>query len=167
VSAAWFNWKKMTGVLCDKKMKIKLKSKINRTMIRPAMIYEAETWTMKKVYEKRLDVAEMRMLRWNWGVTRLDRIWNEVIRSKMKATEVSKKIQERRLQWFGHVERRDELYVGKKIDRIVVMGKRGRGRPKKKWSNCVNEDLKEKNLTGREVHNRSIWKQLSRNTDSA
>lgn len=59
--------------------------------------------SLKKANEMRLEVAEMRMLRWSCRATRLDRI-----RNKIKATEVSEKIQERRLQWYGHVEQRDE-----------------------------------------------------------
>ncbi|XP_026679257.1 uncharacterized protein LOC113467333 [Diaphorina citri] len=103
----------------------------------------------------------MRLLRWSCGVTRLDRIRNEIIRSKIKVTEISKKIQERRLQWYGHVQRREENYVGKKIARLEVEGKRGRGRPKKKRENCINEDLHEKGLSGNEVHNRMDWKRLT------
>jgi hypothetical protein len=49
------------------------------------MMYGAETWTMKKVYEKRLEVTEMRMLRSN----EVDRIRNEVIKNRIKVKEVS------------------------------------------------------------------------------
>ncbi|XP_026684524.1 uncharacterized protein LOC113470359 [Diaphorina citri] len=66
VSAAWMNWKKMTGVLCGKRMSLKMKGKVYRTVVR-------------------LEVAEMRMLRWSCGVTRLDRIRNEVI-NKIKVS---------------------------------------------------------------------------------
>jgi hypothetical protein len=59
------------------------------------------------VHKKRLEVAKMRMLRWSCVVTRLDRIRNEVIRNKIKVKEVSKKVQERRMQWYGHVQRRE------------------------------------------------------------
>ena len=56
------------------------KGKLYKTVVRPAMMYGAETWAVKKPQEKKLDVAEMRMLRWMSGVTTLDRIWNERIR---------------------------------------------------------------------------------------
>ena len=49
---------------------------------------------MKKAQEKKLDVAEMRMLRWMSGVTKLDRIRNERIRGTTKLGEISKKVQE-------------------------------------------------------------------------
>ena len=38
--------------------------KVYRTVVRPALMYEAETWALKKAQEKKLEVAEMRMLRW-------------------------------------------------------------------------------------------------------
>ncbi|KAL1451862.1 hypothetical protein WDU94_006198 [Cyamophila willieti] len=99
------------------------------------------------------------------GFTRRDRKRNTWIRAKTKVTEVSKKIQERRLQWYGHVERRDESYIGKRIENIIERGRKGRGRPKKRWRNCVNEDLREKSLSGNEAHNRTAWKRLTKNAD--
>jgi hypothetical protein len=76
---------------------------------------------------------------------------------------VSKKVQERRMQWYGHVQRREENYVGKRVERMIVDGNRGRDRPKKRWKNCIIKDLREKNLTGDEVHNRADWKRLAKN----
>ena len=58
---------------------------------------------MKKSQEKELDVAEMRMLRWMRGVTKPDRIRNEIIIVTTKVGEISKKVQESRLKWYGHV----------------------------------------------------------------
>ena len=40
------NWKKCSGVSCDKRMPVKLKGKVYRTVVRPAMLYGAETWAM-------------------------------------------------------------------------------------------------------------------------
>ena len=40
------------------------------------------------------------------GVTRLDKIRNERIRGTTKVGEITKKVQERRLKWHGHVMRR-------------------------------------------------------------
>ena len=54
----------------------KFKVKVYKREARPAMMYGAEIWAVKKVQEKKLDVAEMRMLRWVCGVTKLDRIRN-------------------------------------------------------------------------------------------
>ena len=77
-------------------------------VVRPAIMYGAETWALKKAQEKKLDVAEMMMLRWMSGVTKLDRIRNERIRGKTKVGEISKKVQESRLEWYEHVLRRED-----------------------------------------------------------
>ena len=52
------------------------------------------------------------------GVTKLDRIRNEIIRGIAKVREICKKVQESSLKWYGHVLRREEGYVGK---RVMVM----------------------------------------------
>ena len=70
-----------------------------------------------------------RSLRWMSGVTKLDRIRNERIRGTTKVGEISKKVQESRLKWYGHVLRTEEEYVGRGV-MVEVPGKRRRGRPK-------------------------------------
>ena len=121
------------GVLCDRRITLRVKGKVYKTVVRPAMMYGAETWAVKKAKEKKLDVAEMRMLRWMSGVTKLDRIRNERIRGTTRVGEISKKVQESRLKWYGHVLRREDEYVGKRVMAIEVPGKRRRGRPKRRW----------------------------------
>ena len=39
-------------------------------------------------------------------------------------------MQESSLKWYGHVLRREDEYVGKKVMAMEVPGKRRRGRPK-------------------------------------
>ena len=51
------------------------------------------------------------MLGWMTGVTKLDKIWNERIRGTTKVGEISKKVQESRLKWYGLVLRREYEYI--------------------------------------------------------
>ena len=65
VGAGWINCKKCSGVLCHRKMPVQLTGKVYTTVIRPAMLYGAETWATTKIQEKRIEVTEMMMmLRW-------------------------------------------------------------------------------------------------------
>ena len=80
IQSGWKNWKSVSGILCDRIISLRVEGKVYKTVVRPAMIYGAETWAVKKVQEKKLDVAEMRLLKWMSGVTKLDRIRNERIR---------------------------------------------------------------------------------------
>ena len=99
IQSGWKNWKRISGILCDRRISLRVKGKVYKTVVRPAMMYGAETWAVKKAHEKKLDVAEMRVLRWMSGVTKMDRIRNERIRGTTKVGEISKKVQESRLKW--------------------------------------------------------------------
>jgi hypothetical protein len=74
IKAGWLKWRQTSGVLCDPRVPLKLKSKFCRTAIRPAMLYGAECWSTKRRHVQRLSVAEMRMLRWICSHTRRDRV---------------------------------------------------------------------------------------------
>ena len=69
----------------------------------------------------------MRMLQWMCGVTKLDKIRNERIRGATIVGEITKKVQERRLKWYGHVMRREGHYVGRRVMVMKVQERRKRG----------------------------------------
>ncbi|KAF3650530.1 Syntaxin-81 [Capsicum annuum] len=95
------------GVLCDKKVPLMLKGKFYRVTVCPAMLYGAECWLVTHSHIQKVKVAEMRMLRLLCGLTRGDKIMNEIIREKMRVALVEDKMREGRQRWFGHVMRRD------------------------------------------------------------
>jgi len=73
------NEKNASGVLCDRRIPLKLKGRVYRMVVRPALLYGAECWPIKKSHNQRMRVAEMRMICWICGHTRLDKIRNKVI----------------------------------------------------------------------------------------
>ena len=77
-------------MLCDKKVPIKLKDKVYKTVIKPTMTYGAECWADRKKDENRLHVAEMRMLRWISGKTRKDNVRNQIVQEDAKVCQMSK-----------------------------------------------------------------------------
>ena len=105
-------------VICDRKVSAKVKGKVYQTAVRPAMMYGLETVAVTKRHEAELEVAELKMLRFAMGVTRLDKIRNEYIRGMAHIDWFECKLRELRLRWFGHVQRRDEDYVGKRTLRM-------------------------------------------------
>jgi len=130
-------------VLCDKRMPVGLKGKIYRMVVRPAMLYGSKCWPTKKTQIQRLMVAEMRMIRWMCGYTRMDIISNGVIRDLVKVAPIEDKLGEVRLRWFGHVKRRSADVPMRRCKRInVPNGNRRRGRPKKSLEEVIRENLK-------------------------
>ncbi|EYC21300.1 hypothetical protein Y032_0019g3737 [Ancylostoma ceylanicum] len=125
-NAAWSKWRQVTGVLCDKKVPLKLKSKIYCTVVRPVALYGAECWPTTLKQEQTLHTMEMRMLRWTCGITRLDRVRNEDVRSLFGVAPITAKMREARLRWYGHVLRSDKNSVAKSTMNITVEGRRPR-----------------------------------------
>ena len=166
ISTGWIKWRGLTSVLCDRRMPKKMKGKIYKTVIRPAMLYGSECWPVKKDDERALEVTEMKMLRWSVGVTRKDRIRNETIRASLGVRNIAEKIQGRRLQWYGHIMRRPEDYVGNVANKIKAPTKKKRGQHKK-WAHCVKNDLKELQLAVEDTADRCKWKKLTCMADPA
>ena len=75
--------------------------------------------------EQRMNVAEMRMLRWMSGVTREDKIRNKYIRGSIGVASIVDKMRENRLRWLGHVLRREETEAVRLVKEMYVYGKRG------------------------------------------
>ncbi|XP_047469491.1 uncharacterized protein LOC125025518 [Penaeus chinensis] len=106
----------MSGVLCDRKVPPRVKGKIRRTVVQPAMMYGMETVSLSIRDTKRLEVAEMKMCRWALGHTLKDHVRNEYIKERMGIVGIGVRCKESRLRWFGRVKRRDEVYVGRRGD---------------------------------------------------
>ena len=140
VGAGWMNWKKCSGVLCDKMMPVKLRERsIEQLLDLLCYIYGAETWATTKRQESRIEVNEMRMLRWMGGVTRKDKIRNEHIRGTTKVVQASRKITERRLKWYGHVMRMEEDHVVRRVMAKAIPGKGRERETKDKVEGCVQK----------------------------
>jgi hypothetical protein len=69
----------------------KLKDKFYMTGIRSAMLYGAECWSTKRRHIQQLSVAEMCMLRWICGHTRLDRVRNDDICDRIGVALIEEK----------------------------------------------------------------------------
>nr|GEW52010.1 hypothetical protein [Tanacetum cinerariifolium] len=74
--------------------------------IRPAMLYGSKCWPIIKAQANRVEVAELRMLRWTYGITMVDMIPNGVFRAELDVDYIINKMREGRLRWFRHVKRR-------------------------------------------------------------
>ena len=73
------------------------------------------------------------------------------------AKDLSVKLRQRRLRWFGHVKRVEEGVLREVVE-VRIGGWQPVGRPRKKWSGCVMEDM---NILGIEEYmaqDREMWR---------
>jgi len=104
--------------------------------VRSIMLHGSETWPIRKENEVAHRRAEMRMVRWMCGVKLQDRIPSKGLRERIGLDDIISVLQQNRLQWYGHVLRKEENDWMKKCTEYQVEGAMPRGRPKKTWRDC-------------------------------
>ena len=107
-------------------------------LIIPFAIYACETWSLKKVDMNKLNVFQNKCLRTMVGKRRTDHASIEQLKRTLGINDILDMIKRRRLNWFGHVTRRDSStsYV-KKSYKSDFSQKRPKGRPPKRWSDLI------------------------------
>uniref|UniRef100_A0A8C8DHP6 ribonuclease H n=1 Tax=Oryzias sinensis TaxID=183150 RepID=A0A8C8DHP6_9TELE len=141
------------------------KRRLYEGVVVPAALYGAETWSLKVAEKRKLNVVEMRCLRSMCGVTRMDRVRNEVIRERTGVMrELADRAEQKALGWFGHVERMGRERLVKRVYESDVSGVRMRGRPRMGWTEGVRRALNARGMTvvqGREAaQDRDGWREL-------
>ena len=66
----------------------------------------------------------------------------EDIRKEVDVKPVETFLENKRLKWFGHCLRRERNHICAKSLRLEVSGRRSRGRPKKRWRDNIQGDMK-------------------------
>ena len=160
VQAGWNGWRRVSGVVCDKRLPARVKGKVYSSVIRPAMVYGLETVAVTKKQVEEIEVGEMKKLRFTMGVTRKDKIRNELIWSTVKVERLGMKMRESRLRWYGHVMSRVQEYAERRMMEMELPGKKRRGRPKKRFLIVVKEDMVEVRAKETDVEDRKIWRMM-------
>ena len=118
--------RKVSGVLCDRKLSAKIKGKMYKSVVRPTMLYGMETVAVPERRMEKMGVAKLKMVIWALGVTRKDKIRNECVRGTAKIAKLGDKLRNTRLRWYEHVKGRED-YVGKRMMEMPVPGRKKRG----------------------------------------
>ena len=59
---------------------------------------------------------------------------------------------------YGHVRRNDDGYIGRRMLRMELPGKRKRGRSKGRFMDVVKEDMAEVEVTEDDTEDRNNWR---------
>ena len=130
-----------------------------KSVVRLAMLYGMETVAVTERQVGKMEVAELKMVRWALGVTTKDKIRNEYVRGTAKIAKLGDKLRNTRLRWYGHVKRREEGYMGKTMMEMAVPGRRKRERPRR-WMDLAREDMERVGAKEGDEVDREKWKIL-------
>jgi len=131
------------------------------------MLYGSECWALNESYASKVRVAEMRMLRWMSGHTKLDKVCNESIREKAEVVPIEDKLREERLRWFGHVKRRHMEVLVRQVEHIRLEDKKKKkkGRPKLTWRRVLQHYLEALHIFEDLTQNRLEWRKRIHRAD--
>ena len=159
ISVAWFKWRELSSLLSNRSIPLKHRAKVYSACIRSTMTYGAATWALTQREERMLQGCDRRMLRRLCGLTLGDRVSSVDILGRCGLEDLLLTVQKRRMAWFGHVYRRqDENDPLSRIKHVEAPGRRPRGRPKKTWKDCVNQDIAAAGVQETEAGDRAVWR---------
>ena len=70
VQAGGNGWRRVSGVICNRRLPARVKQKVYSSVVRPAMVYALETVVVTKKQVEEMEIAEMKTLRFAMGVMR-------------------------------------------------------------------------------------------------
>ena len=152
----------MKDILTTRNISIALRLKTVDLYIYPIVLYGAETWTMYKGTSDKIQALEMWILRRMLKISWKDKVSNKEVLSRIGVKrKLLQKMKTQKLSYFGHTVRHDSIQ--NKILNGRIAGSRGRGRPRRQWS----DDIKEwtgmnMNACTRLAQDRSAWRGLAR-----
>ena len=155
----------LRSVMRNRRLEMSAKRRLYEGVVVPTVLYGAETWNLREVDRKKLNVFEMKCLRSMVGVSIRDRFRNEEVRDWTGITsDLAERSDRKLLRWFGHVEHMDESRCVKRVWKSEVTGRRPRGRPRMRWMDGVKRALNARGLTVADavdrVGDRSEWRAI-------
>ena len=156
IALAGSTFNKLQKIMKRHDVKLEIKLRILNSCVIPVLIYGCESWDITKAMEKKLNATENKWLRRILRISYIEHVTNEEIRRRTQQHLVSEIIRKRRMKWAGHVLRMDENRNPKKIYNYNPEGKRSVGRPKRRWKDCLEEDLKAAGIT---IHGKTEGRQ--------
>ncbi|KAJ4435418.1 hypothetical protein ANN_18033 [Periplaneta americana] len=138
------------------KSAVKKSDRIYKTVILPVVLYGCETWTTTLREEHRLRVSENKILRKIFGAKRDEvtgewrKLHNTELHALYSSPDIIRNIKSRRLKWAEHVAR---IRESRDAYRVLVRrpeGKRPLGRPRRRWEDNIEMDLREVGYDGRD-----------------
>lgn len=167
ISVAWFKWRELSSLLGNKAIPLKYRARAYNACIRTTMTYGASTWPLTQREERLLQSCDRRMLRKMCGLSLTDRVLSTDILNRCGLDDLLLLVRRSRMAWFGHTYRRQDGDPLSKINQVEAPGRRPRGRPKKTWKECVNQDMAAAGVQETAAADRAVWKSVIKRLTSS
>ena len=149
VKTAWKKFKELKPVLSSRHLSFKTRGRVYSTCVRSTMLHASETWPVTKPCLQRLQQNDRAMIRQICNVKPQDTatIRSIELLARLRIEDLDLILKERRLRWYGHVERSNSA-VKTAFDIQV------NGRHKMTWKQLIERDCREWKLSAIDPHDR-------------
>ena len=128
----------LKGALMSSNISLNTKKRIIKCYVWSTLLYGCETWTITQAHINKLQAFEMWVYRKIKRISWTDKITNEEVLNRVSAKRyIMSAIKGRKIAYFGHMIRKDN------IQRVLLEGRidgiRCRGRPRSEWTDNIKE----------------------------
>ena len=110
-------WRKVEGVMLDRKISKQLKGKVLRTCVAPACLYDLETVALTEQQQQKLQVCENNWVRRITKTKRVDRRrMNDLRKEVGMQCSLTGRLVRSRMRWAGHLVRMDASKLAKRAE---------------------------------------------------
>ena len=130
VKTAWKKFMELLPVLTSRQLSYKTRGHVYSSCVQNPMLHASETWPLTKTHLQGLQRNDRAMIRQICMIRLEDvaTVRSSELLAKLELEDLDLIFRERRLRWFGHVERSSGA-VRIACD-IQIEGRHGAGRPK-------------------------------------
>ena len=153
---AWGKFKKLLPILTSKHVSLTTRGRVFDACVRSAMLHGSESWAPTATDLQRLKRNDRSMIRWILGIKPDHEIATDTLCAKLGIQEVTEALRTKRLRWYGHAARSSSCI--NTVMNLKIPCLRGRGRPRKSWSECVKTDMTVCSLDNTDPFNRVAWR---------
>ena len=143
MKTAWKKFRELLPVLTSRHLSYKTCGHVYSFCVQSTMLHASETWPLTKTNLQRLQHNDRAMIRQICSIIPEDvaTVRSTELLAKLELEDLDLILKERRLRWFGHVERSSGAI--RTACAIQIDGRQGAGRPKLTWKKLTERDCRE------------------------
>ena len=131
-------WRSLLPVFTKKNLALKTRGHQLSAYVRLVMLYGSETWAPTSPELQQLQYNNRSMIRRIYGFRASDDVFPTTLYWRLDIRKMSDVLCAGLLKWYCHVKRAFSCINS--VTNLVFPGSRGRGGPRKSWSDCLKDD---------------------------
>jgi len=108
IQIGWNKFRQLVPLLTNRDISLIRRQRLYSSCVQSSMLHGSETWPVRQENEVALQQPEIRMVRWMCNIKVKDRVPSKELRERLGIDDIILILQQNRLQWYGHVLRKED-----------------------------------------------------------